>query len=394
MCAVWFNELLSHHFICEMQNERYQIFKSQDLEKGKFDVVFEVEGKKLYAIKFMLTSVSETMASMLSDRWLNKDEVVKIQTYSYDNFYQFLCFLYTGKCELTYENVFELVDMAEFYGVSSFKKYCDKEIVIMAKYGGEYGKKFLTVENVKEMMEFANNYSLEQYGYSLREFCGSRQIYMFECAEFQKKYTKDNIDSLKICHCNSSKHQYFECPMTHGLTSSIKVQHNPHRLEKNNDVQNANEIETNGIFSNYKRDENVSVEISNISIGNGTSIDIEFESEYLNFVRAKLDSVRETYGLKDLKIGTNGRRFTFKAVSKDNISAEKCRSLLVIKKEFIHLSEDALNKLVGGKAPHIKKIISDADLIDIEEHGIGKIVLVGNKKAIDDAKKMIFDCCK
>uniref|UniRef100_A0A914PUN3 Uncharacterized protein n=1 Tax=Panagrolaimus davidi TaxID=227884 RepID=A0A914PUN3_9BILA len=77
------------------------------------------------------------------------------------------------------------------------------------------------------------------------------------------------------------------------------------------------------------------------------------------------------------------------AVAKDEISAEKCRSLLVIKKEFIHLSEDGLNKLVGGKAPHIKKIISEADLINIEEHGIDKIVLVGNKKAIDDAKKMI-----
>uniref|UniRef100_A0A914PG54 BTB domain-containing protein n=1 Tax=Panagrolaimus davidi TaxID=227884 RepID=A0A914PG54_9BILA len=168
MFALPFDETLSDNCFNEMQKERYEIFKSQDLEKGRFDIVFEIEEKKLHAHSFVLTSVSEYMHALLSERWTNKDEPVKIGTYSYDNFYQFLCFLYTGKCEVTNENVFKLVDMAEFFGVSSFKKFCDK--VLTYQLCGEYGEELFTVENVEELTEFAFKYSLKEFVDSIREY--------------------------------------------------------------------------------------------------------------------------------------------------------------------------------------------------------------------------------
>uniref|UniRef100_A0AC34FT65 BTB domain-containing protein n=1 Tax=Panagrolaimus sp. ES5 TaxID=591445 RepID=A0AC34FT65_9BILA len=88
-----------------MQTERYKIFKEQDLEKGRFDVTFEVEGKMLHAHRFVLTSVSEPLDSWLSNRWTTKDAVIKIEDYPYDCFYEFLCFLYAGTCALSQENI-------------------------------------------------------------------------------------------------------------------------------------------------------------------------------------------------------------------------------------------------------------------------------------------------
>uniref|UniRef100_A0AC35G9J1 BTB domain-containing protein n=1 Tax=Panagrolaimus sp. PS1159 TaxID=55785 RepID=A0AC35G9J1_9BILA len=143
-----------------MQQERFKIFKSQDQENGHFDVTFEIDGKKLFANKFMLTSVSETLKAMVSDRWSIKDEAVKIEDYSYDNFYEFLCFLYTGSCDLTNENVFKLTDMSEYYGVPLFKEFCGKFLTKM-----EYN-----LDNIEEMLEFAEKYSLCKMKAAIKHF--------------------------------------------------------------------------------------------------------------------------------------------------------------------------------------------------------------------------------
>uniref|UniRef100_A0AC35GN04 BTB domain-containing protein n=1 Tax=Panagrolaimus sp. PS1159 TaxID=55785 RepID=A0AC35GN04_9BILA len=112
--------------IHDMQLQRFELFKAQDVKTGLFDVAFEIDGKKILANKLMFTC-SEPLTSMLSDRWCNKDaETVKIETYSYENFYQFLCFLYSGQCHLTQENAFVLTDMSESYGIPTLKGYCDE----------------------------------------------------------------------------------------------------------------------------------------------------------------------------------------------------------------------------------------------------------------------------
>uniref|UniRef100_A0A914R5L0 BTB domain-containing protein n=1 Tax=Panagrolaimus davidi TaxID=227884 RepID=A0A914R5L0_9BILA len=150
----------SKNYIYEMQKERYKVFKSQDSTNEQFDVIFEIEGKKIYASKYVLISVSEYMNAFLSDRWLKKDEVIKIETYSYDSFYQFLCFLYSGHCHLTTQNVYELTDMAESYAVSCLKDFCDKYCFGMNK----------TIESIEELTEFALKYSLPQLTHSIKSF--------------------------------------------------------------------------------------------------------------------------------------------------------------------------------------------------------------------------------
>uniref|UniRef100_A0AC34FU47 BTB domain-containing protein n=1 Tax=Panagrolaimus sp. ES5 TaxID=591445 RepID=A0AC34FU47_9BILA len=151
----------SKEYIYKMQAERYKIFESQDVETGRFDVTFEIDGKMLHAHKFILTSISETMDIWLTDLWTNKDEVIKIKDYSYDDFYEFLRFLYSGDCEIKTENVFNIVDMAEFYGVQYLKKLCDKFLL---------KSKVITIENVEEMFEFSDKYSMPGFLQAVKNF--------------------------------------------------------------------------------------------------------------------------------------------------------------------------------------------------------------------------------
>uniref|UniRef100_A0AC34FNN5 BTB domain-containing protein n=1 Tax=Panagrolaimus sp. ES5 TaxID=591445 RepID=A0AC34FNN5_9BILA len=172
-----------------MQNQRFKVFKSQDLETGRFDVTFELDGKKLYAHQFILTSVSETMDAWLSTRWTTKDEVIKISDYSFNDFYEFLRFLYSGDCKITDENVFVFIDMAEFYGVSVLECFCD-----------DYLKNFkITLNNVEEMFEFSQKYSLHNFERTIKK-------YIFDLSEdllaaenflnFQKSFVKFFYDSF------------------------------------------------------------------------------------------------------------------------------------------------------------------------------------------------------
>uniref|UniRef100_A0A914P1T2 BTB domain-containing protein n=1 Tax=Panagrolaimus davidi TaxID=227884 RepID=A0A914P1T2_9BILA len=145
-----------------MQQERFEIFESQDPENEHFDVTFEIDGKTILANKLLLTSSSEYMNALLSDRWTKKDEPVKIDDYSYDNFYEFLRFLYLGSCNLTNENVFQLIDMAECYDVKRFKNYCENFLSRM-KYD---------IERIEEMFEFADTYSLKKMKNAIKNFIG------------------------------------------------------------------------------------------------------------------------------------------------------------------------------------------------------------------------------
>uniref|UniRef100_A0AC35G642 BTB domain-containing protein n=1 Tax=Panagrolaimus sp. PS1159 TaxID=55785 RepID=A0AC35G642_9BILA len=145
-----------------MQQERFYIFKSQDPENEHFDVTFEIDGKTLLANKLLLTSASEYMNAFLSNRWTRNGEAIKIKDYCYDDFYQFLRFLYSGHCNVTKENVFRLTDMAESYGVELFKEYCDNFLSRM-KYD---------IESIEEMFEFADTYSLKKMKNAMKDFIG------------------------------------------------------------------------------------------------------------------------------------------------------------------------------------------------------------------------------
>ena len=61
---------------------------------------------------------------MFSERW-EKSEPISIETYSYEDFKEFLSFFYIGTCHLTHDNIFLILDLAEMYQVEYLKKECD-----------------------------------------------------------------------------------------------------------------------------------------------------------------------------------------------------------------------------------------------------------------------------
>uniref|UniRef100_A0A914QNX4 BTB domain-containing protein n=1 Tax=Panagrolaimus davidi TaxID=227884 RepID=A0A914QNX4_9BILA len=132
----------------EIQMECFEIFKAQNPED--FDVAFEIDGNKLYADKSRLSKISPTFKSMLSDRWHTKNDTISIKDYSFKDFKEFLTFIYSGECSLNNENIFDIIDIAEFYGVKIFKNACV-----------EYLSKIpISVENVFEFFELSDKYSL------------------------------------------------------------------------------------------------------------------------------------------------------------------------------------------------------------------------------------------
>uniref|UniRef100_A0A914PL32 BTB domain-containing protein n=1 Tax=Panagrolaimus davidi TaxID=227884 RepID=A0A914PL32_9BILA len=161
--------------IFNFQMERFELFKAQNPETGKFDVAFDIGGKILYAHKFTLCPISSTFEAMLSDRWTKVDDPIKIELYSYDDFKQFLTFLYSGQCQLSNDNIFAMVDIAEFYGVAAFKDFCE-EFLIQTE---------CTLDNVFLMVELAKKYSIKKLGETVTKFINDNFAMCFKSLQFQ-----------------------------------------------------------------------------------------------------------------------------------------------------------------------------------------------------------------
>uniref|UniRef100_A0AC35G2F6 BTB domain-containing protein n=1 Tax=Panagrolaimus sp. PS1159 TaxID=55785 RepID=A0AC35G2F6_9BILA len=97
----------------------------------------------------MLAPVSDVFKRMISDIW-NKKETIEITTNSYNDFYEFLTFLYSGNCKLNDENIFSMVDLSEFYHVKELQQKCD-EYLSQIEY---------TKENIPFCLETLSKYYL------------------------------------------------------------------------------------------------------------------------------------------------------------------------------------------------------------------------------------------
>uniref|UniRef100_A0A914PMP7 BTB domain-containing protein n=1 Tax=Panagrolaimus davidi TaxID=227884 RepID=A0A914PMP7_9BILA len=86
---------------------------------------------------------------MISDIW-NKKETIEITTNSYNDFYEFLTFLYSGNCKLNDENIFTMIDLSEFYQAKELQRKCDEYLS-----ENEYTK-----ENILVFFETLSKYSL------------------------------------------------------------------------------------------------------------------------------------------------------------------------------------------------------------------------------------------
>uniref|UniRef100_A0A914PMS1 BTB domain-containing protein n=1 Tax=Panagrolaimus davidi TaxID=227884 RepID=A0A914PMS1_9BILA len=143
-----------------MHQERFNVFKSQDPENEHFDVAFKIKGKTILANKLLLTSASEYMNVLLSDRWTRNGEAVKIDDYCYDDFCQFLCFIYTGYCKLNDENIFQLTDISECYGIPLLKEFCDKFL----------SKMQYSVKRIDKLVKFCQKYSMTKMEAVLKDY--------------------------------------------------------------------------------------------------------------------------------------------------------------------------------------------------------------------------------
>uniref|UniRef100_A0AC34G288 BTB domain-containing protein n=1 Tax=Panagrolaimus sp. ES5 TaxID=591445 RepID=A0AC34G288_9BILA len=107
-------------FLKNIQNEMNEVFKSQDPEF--LDIVFEIEGKKLYADKLRLSVISSTFKTMLSARWNSKNnEPIEITNRKFEDFKEFLAFIYSGDINITNDNILNVLDMAEYYHIDHLK---------------------------------------------------------------------------------------------------------------------------------------------------------------------------------------------------------------------------------------------------------------------------------
>uniref|UniRef100_A0A914P4Q1 BTB domain-containing protein n=1 Tax=Panagrolaimus davidi TaxID=227884 RepID=A0A914P4Q1_9BILA len=140
----------SLNYINKIQPQLDAAFKSQDPEL--FDIVFDIEGKRLYADKLILSINSSTFKSMLSNRWTSKNDSIKIETYKFDEFKELLTFIYSGKCNITNENIYAILDLSEFYQIKDLKVLCDEYL----------SKMELNLSNIIQLFEISNKYSLIQ----------------------------------------------------------------------------------------------------------------------------------------------------------------------------------------------------------------------------------------
>uniref|UniRef100_A0AC35GJD3 BTB domain-containing protein n=1 Tax=Panagrolaimus sp. PS1159 TaxID=55785 RepID=A0AC35GJD3_9BILA len=81
--------MTAHQILIDFQMKRFELFKTQDPTNGDFDVAFDLNGKILYANKFMLSPISTTFKSILSKISTSPNELIKIENYCYDDFYEF-----------------------------------------------------------------------------------------------------------------------------------------------------------------------------------------------------------------------------------------------------------------------------------------------------------------
>uniref|UniRef100_A0A914Q0V1 BACK domain-containing protein n=1 Tax=Panagrolaimus davidi TaxID=227884 RepID=A0A914Q0V1_9BILA len=105
---------------------------------------------------------------MLSERWRKPDESIKIEGYSFDDFKEFLTFVYSGECQITNKNIFSMIDIAEFYGVYVFKTICEEFLT----------KTELNLENIYQMIQISNKYSLTEFNQLVINFA-SKNISTF-----------------------------------------------------------------------------------------------------------------------------------------------------------------------------------------------------------------------
>jgi cobalamin biosynthesis protein CbiD len=116
------------------------------------DVVFEVEGQKIYAHRSILSARCEFFRNLFGSGMKEaKDSIIKMEENTYTGLHAFLSYLYTGRFpEISTETAFEILQLAESYFLTHLKYECEKIII-----------NGISVENVVSILLEAEKYSAE-----------------------------------------------------------------------------------------------------------------------------------------------------------------------------------------------------------------------------------------
>uniref|UniRef100_A0AC35F9R7 BTB domain-containing protein n=1 Tax=Panagrolaimus sp. PS1159 TaxID=55785 RepID=A0AC35F9R7_9BILA len=121
--------------------KRFEIFCQQNLEEGHFDVTFEfvnrdatvellhdnnnpIPRQQLYAHSFVLWPLSKVFERTFFGPFA-KSSVITIERHSYNDFKEFLSFLYSGYCDINEKNLMAMIDLSEYYDIKELKEICD-----------------------------------------------------------------------------------------------------------------------------------------------------------------------------------------------------------------------------------------------------------------------------
>uniref|UniRef100_A0AC34F9Z7 BTB domain-containing protein n=1 Tax=Panagrolaimus sp. ES5 TaxID=591445 RepID=A0AC34F9Z7_9BILA len=190
-------------YLYELSLGIYEMFKAQDPDTGKLDVVFEFDGKKLYAHKSKLCEHSDFFKVMFCQRWTTPNEPIttcKIEKYSFDDFKEFITFLYSGDIDFTHDNIIPLADMAEYYNVPVFKKACQEFLL----------KIVWDLKNVFQMLDLADKYRLKELKKSLHDFISKNLPGFLKCVECQSLQKSINYDIVKSNQNTVRQEELFE----------------------------------------------------------------------------------------------------------------------------------------------------------------------------------------
>uniref|UniRef100_A0AC35GKT7 BTB domain-containing protein n=1 Tax=Panagrolaimus sp. PS1159 TaxID=55785 RepID=A0AC35GKT7_9BILA len=201
----------SMNYIKKIQPLIEVAFKSQDPEL--FDIVFDIDGKKLYADKLILSINSSTFKSMLSDRWISKNNIISIRDYSFNDFKELLTFIYSGKCNITKENIFKILAMSEFYQIEDLRELCD---VFLS--GIE-----LNLTNYFQLPVTSNKYSIIQTKKPIHDFVTQNFLSFMKSDGFLNA-DKSKIKGILAMQSNFSKYHedLFQCIYEWSENQAIK----------------------------------------------------------------------------------------------------------------------------------------------------------------------------
>lgn len=122
-------------------------------DKEFSDIILSINDQEIYAHRSVLCSRSTYFQAMFSHDFkeADKTKIVLKGISSYDLFYNLLEFMYSDWVKINIKNSFDMLSLADEYGVVSYK---EKWEILLSKY--------ITVTTVWVIFKYANEYNCER----------------------------------------------------------------------------------------------------------------------------------------------------------------------------------------------------------------------------------------